>query len=363
MPSFHQSLLALLANTCLLLCSSTLLAEEPPVDSTSAKPATPSASSELSIDEIRSLLDSIDPYLPEATVAGEIDLFGSTSMDSLAHGWVHGFEKFHPEAKVVISAEGSETVFDRLLKNPASIGMLSRPVTEQDLARLKSEGLKRPVAIKVARDALGVFVHADNPLEVVSYPQLVTLFCSEDPSAKVKWSAVGVEGTLADQPVQIIGRTKSSGTRKFVEQFLFHSHQMRTDEQYLETNAEVLKTVGENPQAIAIVDLSYSNDSVKRLHLRDQATIIEDNDHEVLIGRYPIIRPLTLVLDLGQNTEKAVANREFVRYALTQTGQTQAILSGFYPFDPPTLRAETEKLRELGSEESSNTASKSQELK
>ena len=95
------------------------------------------ANEDISVQEIRTLLDSIHPYLPSHEVKSEIDLFGATSMDSMAHGWAVGFKKFHPDSNIVISAEGSETVFDRIAKNPSSIAMVSRPVSDEDLKRLK----------------------------------------------------------------------------------------------------------------------------------------------------------------------------------------------------------------------------------
>ena len=79
------------------------------------------AQKKLSAEEIRSLLDSIDPYLPTEEAATEIDIFGSTSMDVLAHSWASGFKKFHEGSKFVISAEGSETVIDRLSQNNARV--------------------------------------------------------------------------------------------------------------------------------------------------------------------------------------------------------------------------------------------------
>ncbi|MCO6042849.1 substrate-binding domain-containing protein [Aeoliella sp. ICT_H6.2] len=364
MPSIRNYLYAALLAAGAAFVGQLARAEEAPATPPTEQPQ--DSPDDLSVEEIRSLLDSIDPYLPQGEVSSEVDIFGSTTMDSLAHGWALGFKKFHPEAQVIISAEGSETVFDRLLKNPGSIGMLSRPVTKEDLAKLKAEGLKRPVAIHVARDALGVFVHKDNPVEEVSYQQLVELFCAEDPANSVNWSTLGIEGDLASQPVQIIGRTKASGTRTFIEKFLFHSHRLRNEEKYLESNCDVIQAVAENPNAIAIVDFNCVREAVKRLHLREQSEVIEDTDRDVLMGRYPITRPMVLVLDADQTGEKAAANREFVRYALAQAGQTQAILSGFYPFAPPTLRAELEKLNKLEKtppQDSSNTASAGHDLR
>ncbi len=321
------------------------------------------AEEELSIDEIHSLLESIPPYLPKAAVTSEIDIFGSTTMDSLAHGWAQGFRKFHEKAEVVISAEGSETVFDRLLKKPSSIGMLARPVTKADLDRLKSKGLKKPVAIQVARDALGVFVHQDNPLDIVDRQQLATLFTSADATKSVKWSDVGVEGKFGDAPVHILGRAKGSGTQKFIEDFLFHAQSMRADEQSLKSNSEVIAAVAKDPYAVAIVDVSCSGERVKRLHLRDNSTVIKGTDHEILLGHYPIVRPMALVFDMGQDAGQVVANAEFVRYALSQAGQTQAILSGFFPFDPATLRAQLEELGKADPREPMNTAAKTHERK
>ncbi len=74
--------------------------------------------------------------------------------------------------------------------------------------------------------------------------------------------------------------------------------------------------------------------------------MIDANEHDVLVGRYPITRPLTLVFDLEGENVKAAANRELIKFALAQTGQSNTILAGFFPFDPPTLRAERSKLNE-----------------
>ena len=154
----------------------------------SQDPRIPDVKGTASVQELRAVLQSISPYLPVAKVDSEIDVFGSTSMDSLAHGWANGIKRYHPDA------EGSETVFDRMAKNPASVGRLSRPVTDLDLAELKRRGLKRPVAVMIAREALGVYVHESNPLESISYPELISLFCGDTKSESSTWSQIGVGG-------------------------------------------------------------------------------------------------------------------------------------------------------------------------
>lgn len=304
---------------------------------------------ERSVEEIRAVLDAIDPYLPKREVKVEIDVFGSTSMDSLAHGWATGFKQFHPDSKIVISAEGSETVFERLSKSPTSIGMLSRPVTNEDLEKLKKLGFKNPEAVMIAREALGIFVHASNPLDSVTYPQLIALFCVGTASDGAStWQAAGVAGPLADKPVELMGRDAESGTQSFIRDYIFRSQALRTDWKYFGSNAKTIAAVEENPNGIAICGLKCGKRSARALGLRDGASLIPSDDHAILTGRYPLIRPLTLVLDMGAQGPQADANREFVRYALGHSGQMQTILSGFFPFDPPTLRAEASKIEASG---------------
>ncbi len=306
--------------------------------------ATQEASQGSAVQQIRAALESIDPYLPGGEIKTEIDVFGSTSMDTMAHGWAIGFKKFHPEAKVAISAEGSETAFERMAKQPTSIAMLSRPISEADLTRLKELGLKRPVAVMVAREALGVFVNQENPLDAIDYDTLVQLFCASDDAGKPAWDGVGLTGKFAGAAVVRVGRDTESGTHSFLAQYVFRGHQLRDPDTEAATNFGVVKEVAKNPFAIAISGLRCGSHDSKLLRLKSNGTVIPGDDYSIMVGNYPLMRPLCLVLDLGQSADAVSANREFVHYALSQAGQTQSILAGFFPFDPPTLRAQEEQI-------------------
>ena len=87
-----------------------------------------------SVEELTAILQAIDPYRPAKEVVGTVRVYGSTSMDALAHGWAGGFKQFHPRAVIEISGTGSEETFDRLQSAPDSVAMLSRPITEAELA-------------------------------------------------------------------------------------------------------------------------------------------------------------------------------------------------------------------------------------
>jgi len=297
-----------------------------------------------SVQEIRALLDSIHPYLPSHEVKSEIDLFGSTSMDSMAHGWVAGFKKFHPGSEVVISAEGSETVFERMANNPSSIAMVSRPVSQEDLNRLRESGMKQPVAVMVAREALGVFVNRENPIDAIDFRTLVSLACGDDDQDKLTWGKAGLTGKYEAEPVVLVGRDRQSGTREFLRNYFFRGLPIRETDKQVNTNYEVVNQIAESPFAVGISSLRCGQHGAKLLHLKSNGVIIPSDDRSILVGNYPFIQPLCLVLDVGLEGEEAIAIREFVLYALSQAGQTDAILAGYFPFDPPTLRGQVEQI-------------------
>ncbi len=297
-----------------------------------------------SIEQLTAMLQAIDPYRPKAVTTETIEVFGSSSMDALVHGWATGFKQFHPQSKVEISAAGSEQLQTLLLANPTGVAMMSRPVTNAELQELKSKGLTNPVAFMVAREALSVFVHQTNPVASISGEQLRDVFTTDVHPGELKWSSLGASGQWAGQPVHIISRTDNSGTQRFLADFVFSGAKLREGQSKHVSNAEVLQALARDPLAIAICGFRSSGSSVKALQLTSGASIIPCDDLAVLSGQYPLTRAMSLVIDMGQTGKKAQASQELVRYALCQSGQRQAILVGLFPVDLPLLRAGMETL-------------------
>ena len=44
-----------------------------------------------SVEQLTAMLQAIDPYRPTEITKETIEVFGSSSMDALAHGWATGF--------------------------------------------------------------------------------------------------------------------------------------------------------------------------------------------------------------------------------------------------------------------------------
>ncbi len=336
---------AMLAFACCLLGLSSAVSAQNATRPAAQTPAVKTTAARGSaVEQLTVMLQSIDPYRPYNDVTQTIQVHGSTTMDSLAHGWASGFKQFHPQIKVEISADNSDESLQQLVAKPSTIAMVSRPVTVEELAQLSKAGLKQPTAFVVAREALSVYVHPSNPVRSISGEQLRDVFTSDTYSGPMTWSMLGATGAWGGKPLHIIARTEESGTQRFLSDFVFNGSQLRAAVSEHPSNAEVLQALSQDPEAIAICGYRSSSRSAQPLQLTIGATVIPCDDLAVLSGQYPLTRPMTVVIDLGQTDAQAIACQELVRFALCQSGQTQAIMVGLFPVDLPLLRAGMENL-------------------
>lgn len=303
-----------------------------------------------SVQALMTMLGAIDPYRPSVQLTDKVQVFGSTAMDNMAHAWAEGFKQFHPKVVVEISAAGSGDAFAQLKSNPQALVMLSRPVKKEELDQIKSATITNPVAFVVAREALGVFVNASNPVKSISGEQMRAVFTKQLADAELKWRLLGVTGEMAEQPIRIVSRSETSGTQAFLREFVFGGMEMRTSEKTHGSNGDVLGALADDPLGITICGLRANGHGVRALPVVNRGAVMPSDDAAVLSGHYPLTRNLTLVLDIGQRAPSAIAAQELVHFALCRTGQLSAIQAGFFPAELPNLRAglsmlERDKLR------------------
>lgn len=292
-----------------------------------------------SVEKLRAMLQTIDPYKPEQTIAGEIPVFGSATMDGLAHAWIDNFREFHPGIKLQVSGLGEAESVKRLIAQPTGIWLVSRPVKAEEIETLKSNGLRNPVSFEVARQALAVYVHESNPVTSITGEQLRAVFTTIGGDA-LTWKLLGATGALADQPMNIISRTQDSGTYKFLADMVFRAP--LRDGATVKSNAEVVDAIKADPLAIGISNLRCGITDARALNLKAGNSVIPSDEIAIVSGQYPLVRPLTVVFDLGHPESQRTA--EFMRYVLSQAGQAENVLAGYYPVDLPLIHAELARL-------------------
>jgi phosphate transport system substrate-binding protein len=286
--------------------------------------------------QIMQVLEHLPPYRPLDQIAGKVTLSGSTTMNDVGHQWAKNLKLFHPGLEFNGTAEGSEIALKLLSEDPTIIAGVSRPVDATDQSMLQAGKCKAPIAIAVGMEAMAVFVHKDNPLESLAPESLKSIFAATangQPKCKV-WGDLGVKGPLADQPISIYERDQASGSRVFISRVLLSGAELSSTAIACTSNTEICKSIANDPKGIGFADLNYEHPDVRRVPLAVGRDIVAATEANVLMGKYPIVRPLMLVLDKDQLSRDGKVRESVLRYVLSRDGQLVMMQSGFYPLDP-----------------------------
>ena len=87
---------------------------------------------------------------------------------------------------------------------------------DKEIEAFESRFGYKPTAIRVAIDALAVYVHKDSPLEALSIAQVDAAFSETRrcgaPVSVDSWGDFGLSGSWEERPIQLYGRNSVSGT-------------------------------------------------------------------------------------------------------------------------------------------------------
>ncbi len=118
----------------------------------------------------------------------------------------------------------------------------------------------------------------------------------------------------------------------------------------METNfvlrRELVKAVAADRGALALISRPRGNlADIRLLPMSvDGRNFVAATEDEAAARRYPLLRPLHLVVAFsGESLDRPVAE-EFVAYVLSRCGQQDAAKDGFLPLDRSELHAQREKL-------------------
>lgn len=296
--------------------------------------------------QLNQLLQSIDPYLPGGTLQGKTVLSGSTTMSELGKNWAERFKLFHPGVEFARGVDGSEAALESLAKDPNVIVGISRPVTEAEIAKLKSGKCKEPMIAIVALDPMAIFVHKDNPIEFVTPEQVKLLFGASTngkPLASA-WGELGVKGEFSNKPIHIHHRSEVSGTRNFIQHSLLGDSPLAEPKATHRSNAEICEAIAKDPYGVGLCGFGDAVAGTRPVPLMLNGAKIEATEESFLAGRYPLVRPLSLVFDRLQAASDNGLRASIMRYILSRDGQSEAIRAGFFPLDPNFIRQELAQL-------------------
>ncbi len=245
---------------------------------------------------------------------------GSDTMVILGQRWAESFMKENPMVSVQVTGGGSGVGIAALINGTTDICQASRPMKDKEKEDLKAKRGQSAVEIKVALDALAIYVNEKNPMTEIAIPDLGKMFRGE----LVQWKDVGGPA----QKVVLYGRENSSGTYSFFKEHVLQNRDFAASTQALAGTAAVVAAVKGDANGIGYGGIAYS-EGIHVLDVKKDATsrAVKPSLETAQSGAYPLSR----FLYFYTAGEPAGAAQRFVTWVKSDAGQKVIESVGYYP--------------------------------
>ncbi len=213
---------------------------------------------------------------------------GSDTMVLLAQKWAETFGGSHADITVNVSGGGSGIGISALINGSTDIADASRPMKDQEREEIKQKYGTDVVEIPVAKDAVAIYINADNPVKTLTVDQLNKIFTRK----VTNWKEVGG----SDMPIILYGRENSSGTYEFFKEHVLNGADFAPETATLAGTAAIVNAVVKDPKGIGYGGAAYTAAGVKQVAVQGEGEPLIPNAQNVADGTYALARPLFFYL-------------------------------------------------------------------
>jgi phosphate transport system substrate-binding protein len=280
--------------------------------------------------------DKLPVYAPVSGVSGNLNSIGSDTLNNLMTRWTESFVGFYPNVKPQVEGKGSSTAPPALIEGTAQLGPMSREMSSKEIDAFEKKHGYKPTAIRVAIDALAIFVHKDNPVAELTMQQADAIFSSTLKRGGKDISDWGViTAAWQGKAISLYGRNSASGTYGYFKEHTLSKGSYKPTVKEQPGSSAVVQGVASDATGIGYSGIGYLTAGVKSLALADKGKAVEATYDNCVNGSYPLARFLFVYINKKPGAEIDPLVREFVRFVQSKQGQEIVVKDGYFP-----LRAE-----------------------
>lgn len=286
---------------------------------------------------------TLPEYRPEGRPSGKVTSIGSSTATALLERLAEAFRQVQPEVAFDFDTGGSASAPPALAAGQSQMAPMSRPMTDAEVADVKARRGAAPIDLRIAVDALGFFVHPDNPIDALDRAQLKSVF-GDATGGPTTWGELGATGDdwATRGIVRFIPRS-SQGSFGVMRSDLLGGGRYHVDAVPGTVASELIQGVVADPRGITFVSLFFRTPRAKLIGVRDEAgVVVTPTPEDCASGRYPFARHLHLYVVPSAGGVAPPALAEFIRFVYSRQGQTIVAREGFTPVSA-TLAAEAMK--------------------
>jgi len=293
---------------------------------------------------------NLPAYVKTAGVSGSLKAIGSDTLNNLMTFWFESYRSFYPSVKVEIEGKGSSTAPPALIQGTSQFGPMSRQMKPKEVDAFEKRFGYKPTKMRVAVDALAVFVHKDNPIKSLSMRQVDAIFSKNRKGGYAKdirtWGDLGMTGKWAGKPISLHGRNSASGTYGyFKKKALFKGDYKDTVKEQPGSSA-VVQGVASDLYGIGYSGVGYKTADVRTVPLSRKANTAshDANPENAYSGDYPLARFLYVYVNKNPSQGLEPLRAEFIKFVLSKPGQEIVIKDGYYPISNGIAAADKQGL-------------------
>jgi phosphate transport system substrate-binding protein len=288
----------------------------------------------------------VDPKLPEykavSGVSGNLNSVGSDTLNNLMTLWAEGFKAVYPNVRIQIEGKGTSTAPPALIAGTSQLGPMSREMKAKEIDDFEKKFGYKPTPIKVAIDALAVYVNKDNPIKQMTMAQVDGAFSSTRKlggDAINTWGQLGLTGEWAGKALSLYGRNSASGTYGFFKDKALGGGDFRAEVKEQPGSSAVVQGVTSDLAGIGYSGIGYRTSGVRPVPLVGKDGKAYDTTQEnCASGKYPLSRFLYVYINKAPNKPVDPLTAEFIKFILSKQGQEVVVKDGYFPL-PATIAA------------------------
>ncbi|RUO57947.1 PstS family phosphate ABC transporter substrate-binding protein [Pseudidiomarina insulisalsae] len=294
--------------------------------------------------------DNLPEYEKVSGLSGNLSSVGSDTLANMMTFWAEEFKRLYPNVNMQIQAAGSSTAPPALTEGTSNFGPMSRAMKSKEIEAFEKHHGYKPTPVRVAIDALAVFVHKDNPIEGMTIAEVDAVFSNTRlcgaTSQVQRWGDLGLTGSWANRDLQLYGRNSVSGTYGYFKEVALCDGDFRPNVNEQPGSASVVQSVSTSLNAIGYSGIGYLTSGVKTVPIavEEGGEYVDATTESALAGKYPLARFLYVYVNKHPNKPLDPATAEFLKMVLSKTGQEIVDKDGYIPLPKMVVEQELEKL-------------------
>lgn len=294
---------------------------------------------------------NLEKYTPVSGISGNLTSIGSDTLNNLVLLWAEGFRGIYPNVNIQVQGAGSSTAPAALIEGTSQLGPMSRAMTGAEMDRFEARHGYKPTEIRVAIDALAVFVNRDNPIKGLSLPQVDAIFSNTyrlGHSPILNWGEAGMTGDWGNRPISLYGRNSVSGTYGYFKNVALGGGDYDGN-RYQEQpgSSTVVQSVTADRFGIGYSGIGYQTSGVRAIPLARElgGKLAEPTPENCVTGDYPLARFLYVYINKDPRQPLDRLTYEFIRFVNAVPGQEVVLRDGFIPLPAVATKATMDSIK------------------